>query len=207
MGWLSKLFSATNPVEDELRRRYTPLHAGLMRISEAKAREDISDLIAQIKAEARAEGIDQDPANLGDALLAKESSDQTIASILKVKRAQGVRDADIRWWWNMHYLERGMLFKTDELYRITLFLLLQKKSLSEEEAVTEIRRHNPRYGPPESRQGDSADDAPLPFELTDRINCYLERRSQTDSVNFKRDIESASSLNALIRAEIRQGKL
>jgi len=47
----------------------------------------------------------------------------------------------------------------------------------------------------------------LPFELKDRINIYTQKRSQTDPEKFKNEIAESSSFNALIRKEIRNGKV
>ena len=61
----------------------------------------------------------------------------------------------------------------------------------------------------ESRQrmGLTDEDKPLPFELKDRVNKYIERRTREGAESYKRDINRSSSFNALVRQEIRAGRL
>jgi len=48
---------------------------------------------------------------------------------------------------------------------------------------------------------------PLPFELKDRINIYIEKRAKSDPEKYKKDIESSSTFNALVRKEIQGGHI
>ena len=207
MGWLSRVFGGSQNMEDRVREEYTGLWGATMGLSDDDARAAVDQMLAQVKAEAQAEGEDQLPNNFGDVLLAREASDEATRCTLAQKRAEGARDVDIRWWWNMHYLERGALLKTDEQYRMVLYLSAKERGLGANEAANEVWRYHPCLGDSGLRKNCSADDAPLPCELKDRINAYVERRSTAGLEDFKREIEAATSFNALVRAEIRKGKL
>ena len=53
--------------------------------------------------------------------------------MLAKKRAEGVRDEDIRWWWSMHDLERRMMIKVDDISRLALYIKLREtEGLTEE---------------------------------------------------------------------------
>ena len=59
------------------------------------------------------------PKNYGEYLLKNESKDAWINDFLAKKRAEGVRDEDIRWLWNMNNLEREALAEWGQ-YNITV---------------------------------------------------------------------------------------
>lgn len=162
-----------------------------------------SELIELVKAEAQSSGVDRLPQNFGDVLLESESQKPEIARMLQAKRSQGVRDHDIRWWWNLHFLERGLMLKVDESLRMSMFKSLLDKQETAEAAAKKVKQFHPIFG---DLEGDSAD-GPLPFELKDRINRYIENRSRTDPAAYKTEIEALSSFNALVRNEILNGRL
>ena len=70
-----------------------------------------------------------------------------------------------------------------------------------------VCKFHPIYGDSNDNSQSSGDDRPLPFELKDRINIYIEKRAGKGSEEYKREMESSSSFNALIRKEMRAGKL
>lgn len=55
-------------------------------------------------------------------------------------------------------------------------------------------------------KGIKGDDRPLPYELKKRVNEYIGKR-MSDPIEYKRNIETSSSFNALIRKEIKSGNL
>jgi hypothetical protein len=63
------------------------------------------------------------------------------------------------------------------------------------------------YGDPADTSHRSGDDRPLPYELKDRINRYIEKRRLHDPEAYKQDIQISSSFNALVRKEIRANNL
>jgi hypothetical protein len=207
MGLLSNIFGSSS-VEGRLEATYAPILQATMGVSVREAKRLCRDLIAQAKAEARAEGTDDLPADLGDQLLKRErASNAEAVAMLSKKRAEGVRDEDIRRWWNMHDLERRLMLKNDDTSRMGVFLWALDQGLSKEAAADKVRRTFPMFGDPADESHSAGDDRPLPDELKDRINRYVERRQKSDADQFKRDVEESSSFNALVRAEVRSGNL
>jgi len=140
--------------------------------------------------------------------LEKESDDEKIRSVLEKKRKEGVRDQDIRWWFNMHDLERRILLKVDDVNRHSLFTKLRREDgLIEDEAAKRVRKSYPIFGDPDDTTHTSGEDRPLPYELKDRINRYVAKRMRTDPETFKKQMEESSSFNALIREEVKRGNI
>jgi len=133
--------------------------------------------------------------------------------MLKKKRDEGVRDEDIRWWWNMNDIERRMMLKNDEISRLALFMKERESNstiteeLSIKKAGNEVRKFHPIYGNPKNTTHAKGNDRPLPAELKDRINIYVEKRFKSNPEKYKKDIESSSTFNALIRKEIKANNL
>ena len=148
------------------------------------------------------------PPNAGDKILEKEKADENTHKVLEKKRREGVRDEDIRWWWNLDNLEKMMMLKVDEFHRMALHIKCrQEDGLSVERAAEQVRKHHPIFGDPEDTTHTQGDDRPLPEELKDRINIYVEKRFANDSEIFKKEVEQSSTFNALVRKEIRVGKI
>lgn len=147
------------------------------------------------------------PPNAGDKILEKEKDDEKTHQVLEKKRREGVRDDDIRKWWNLDDVERMMMLKVDELYRMALHIKCREDGLSVEEAAEQVRKRNPIFGNPEDTTHTQGDDRPLPEELKDRINIYVKNRSKDDPEKFKKEIKQSTTFNALIRKEISAGKI
>ncbi|MDQ3089790.1 MAG: hypothetical protein M3Q24_01380 [bacterium] len=143
------------------------------------------------------------PANAGDIFLEKESHDEKIHVMLERKRAEGVKDKDIRWWWNLNGVERMLMLKTDEFNRLTLYLSLLESGVAEKEALSTVGKRHPVYGNPLNTSLD-VEDRPLPEELKDRVNIYINKQF-INNPNFNQDVDKCSSFNALVRTEIRNG--
>jgi len=153
------------------------------------------------------EGTSNLPLNYGDIRLEKESTNEGIKSILTKLRKKGVRNEDIRWWWNMNDIERRIIAVVDENSRLAMFTQSVEEGMTGEEAAKKVRKHHPIYGDPYDTTHTIGNDRPLPIELKDRINIYVERRSQTDLEQFKKYIEKSPTFNALVREEIEKGNI
>lgn len=200
------LFSKSN-IEKQLEKLYVTIFQS-EGISTAEAKSTVRRLLKEAKEEAKREGFLNSPQNLGDILLEKETTDEKYKSMLAKLRSEGVRDEDIRFWWNMHDLERRMMQKADFMDRFALFLKFREEDmLTEEQAGKRVGESFPIFGDPDDTTLSTGEDRPLPYELKDRINIYVEKRSQTDPKQFKREIEVSSSFNALVRKEIKKGNI
>jgi len=183
VGIFSRLFGTSSDIERQLEDMYVPMFQETRGMSLSQAKSTFRDLLEKAKKDIREEGISDLPENLGDVLIQKESTDERARSFLDKRRKEGIRYEDIRWWWNMHNLERGMIFQVDALDRLAFFI-----KLTEEDGMT-------------------GEDRPLMPELRDRVNTYVMKKNQADREKFKKEIEESSTFNALIRQEIKKGNI
>ncbi|MBU2621269.1 MAG: hypothetical protein KKD92_03005 [Proteobacteria bacterium] len=168
------------------------------------------DLFQSLYQAAKSASAEQDPLppRYGDILLRREQIDPNVQLILANRRAEGVRDADIRWWWNLPDLDRHLIQKVDEMFRIAAFTkFTEEDGMTSEDAGKMISKHYPIFGDPSATSTTSGDDRPLPVELKDRISAYMMRRSQEDLAQLQAGINAASSVNAFVRSEIRRERL
>ena len=87
---------------------------------------------------------------LATILLEREQTDEEVRAAFAPKRAEGVTDEDIAFWWNMHDLERRLICKVDEMNRILLFeKLVHGTGVAEPEAARMVAKRFPIYGDPE----------------------------------------------------------
>lgn len=205
MGFFSKLFGTETSEVRRLRECYVPvLQKFGFTMTEANSWFD--DMLQQITMDCRNSGADQMPPNFGDYLLEHESSDPQIGKKLRAKRSDGVRDSDIRWWWNMSVVERGLLMKMDEVAHTALFLQKKEEEKTAEEAAKILWKFHPQFGDPEQGEEVSQEDRPIPFELKKRVAAFTEERMARDAAQFAKEIESCSSFNALVRSAIAKGQ-
>jgi hypothetical protein len=207
MGLFSNIFRLSSTIEKQLEEIYVPIFKGMgMLLSQAEA--NFHELLKLAKKESQKEGTSSLPQNYGDILLEKESTDDKIKVMLAKKRKEGVRNEDLKWWWNMHDLERRMMLKVSEWTALALFIKLREEDgLNEREAGKIVMKSHPMFGDPDDTTHTTGEDRPLPYELNNRIDIYINKMSQTDPEQFKRDIKEASTLNALIRKEIKKGNI
>jgi hypothetical protein len=194
--------------EERLEPQYVSFFTESMGMPEELARDLFKAIAADQKEAARREGTDRLPESFGDILLEREKADERVRDAFAPKRAEGVTDEDIAFWWNMHDLERRMICKIDEMNRILLFeAFVADKGVVEKEAARLVAKRCPIYGDPEHLVLEADDDRPLPFELKPRVNRYLLERSEADPDGLRRDSEASTSLNALLRKAVRRSEL
>lgn len=218
MGLFS--FPKYNQIEKALLEQYTNM-ISMTGIPLPKARKMAEDMLNQTIEESKKTGSYYLPQNMGDIILGDAKSDnpviekiaESLRQKLPEKKAEGVRDEDIRWWWNLNDIERRMMLAHDNVTRIALYAAeidkhkKQSQEKAAENAAATIKKFFPMYSDPEDTTHTSGDDRPLPYELKDRINIYTEKRARADLEKYKREIEKASSFNALVRKEIKAGNL
>ncbi len=173
-------------------------------MSDSEATETVEELMRIAKENIIKKGEDSLPKNFAELIL---SGDTRFKKDLKKIKKEGVRDEDIRWWWNLDPLEREMMRMSDFYNKLTLYTSLLREGKSIEETFPIISKYHPRFEQEKGTQFGSDEDAPLPEELKDRINIYIQKRFMNDNEQYKKELEESSSFNALIRKEIREGKL
>jgi len=213
-------FSKYNDVEKALLDQYSQMMS-MMGMSSAEAKKMAGDMLDQAIEESKKEGTYYLPQNLGDMIFGDAGSDnptikkiaESIRQKLPKKKAEGVKDEDVRWWWNLNDIERRIMLKQDDIARMTLFMAeLEKSNESSKEkaadkAAAKVRKFHPTYGDPDDTTHTTGDDRPLPYELKDRVNIYIEKRARENSEKYKSEIEQSSTFNALLRKEIKAGNL
>ncbi|MFA6428697.1 MAG: hypothetical protein WCW02_04140 [Candidatus Buchananbacteria bacterium] len=193
------LFSS--PTERQLEKHYIEMFINTVGLPPTEATKTVKDIIAKAKQIIKQTGEDKFPADIAERII----SDPKMGPAYERRIKEGVRDEDIRWWWNLQPLERHVMLQVDELHRMALFIEKMKEGKSAEEAAAIGRKYHPMFGDTNDTTHTSGDDRPLPEELKDRINIYIEKRGKTEE--FKQDIEKSTTLNALIRKEIKAGNL
>lgn len=159
------------------------------------------------------------PNNFGEIILGKAESTSTFVKKLgemhrqelPKKRAEGVRDEDILWWWNINEVEREAMDLFDNTSRMATFIHVirtesfESKEELYKEASKRVRKTFPMFGDPADTEHTEGDDRPLPYELKDRVNIYTGKRMMSDPESYKKEIESSTTINAHIRKAIQEG--
>jgi len=70
-----------------------------------------------------------------------------------------------------------------------------------------MRKRYPLFGDPDDTSQSTGEDRPLPYELKNRINIFVQKRLQKDPETFKNEIEGSSTFNALVREEVKKGNV
>ena len=219
------LFNNYNEIEKRLLEQYSQMFS-MMGMPDAK--KIAKDMLNRSIEQSRKAGTYVLPSNFGDIILKEEKAEEPkiekVAEIyrrvLPQKINEGARAGDIKWWWNLNDVERHMMLNIDDLHKGTLFLHTIKNSEIDnrekagEEASRTVWQFHPIYTsgdpnikPQKAPSGIKREDFPLPIELKDRINRYIEKRAKTDPEEYKKNIESSFTFNALIRKEIKNGNL
>jgi hypothetical protein len=192
-------FTRESPLERELVQQYT---ATFEACGIPEANRTAKDLLSLAKKQARS---DPDfPPNLGHLLLEREVTDNSTRQMLAPKRADGVTDADIKWWWGLDKIERRMLIVVDDWFRMAAFKKYRAEGMSAEQASSRLRKSFPIFGDPQDTKNVKGDDRPLPFELKERINQWASRNKSVETFS---ELQRATSMNVLVRSEIKAGRL
>jgi hypothetical protein len=168
---------------------------------ESLSRKEIKEAIAQCILESKQEGTDNLPDNFGDFLIEQaKGNNEKYLKIVNNAILGGANDEDIRQWWNLNDLERRMMLWEDRIHRITAFLSLKdSKGLSDQEAISQIRKTYALYGDPTDESNMQGVDRPLPNELHNTINQLIKELDVRQLVNF-------NSMNAFLRSELDRKK-
>ena len=145
-----ELFDSTrdSDLERRLLSEYTDTLSSIG-VPPGQALRQARGMLAVCIAEAKADETYDLPLIFGDIILGEASppNDKVaqlagmIAENLPRKRAEGVRDADMRWWWNLHDVERRLLEKMDESHKLASYMDEVKAGESESEAGAGVRKY------------------------------------------------------------------
>ena len=163
--------------------------------------------VEKAKEESRRAGTQRLPEKAGDALLQNETTNAMIARELHRKRLEGVTDEDIRWYGNVRDLERRA---TEQMYQAIMYSAWKSAlegGRDATEAAVYTRKFQAYWGDPDDVRVTSGEDQPLPIELMKRVNAWFEEQMRVNPEELRLRLERSSSYNAVIRAEIRAGRL
>ena len=137
------LFNNYNKIEKGLLEMYSQMFTAM---GMPDARKIAKSLLDQAIGKSKKEGTYNVPSNFGDIILKKqtigdpvvEKMAEIIQKTLPRKRNEGVRDEDIRWWWNLNDVERNIMLAVDEMNRMALFINeIENSSESSKEKTAE----------------------------------------------------------------------
>jgi len=217
-GGLMGLFKSQ--IEKELERIYVPMLTAVSP-NRGEAKKRFNQILEEAKIKCKEYGITENR-NWSENLIKLMNSTNTQINIedkffkdrvdyykkyIDVRKKEGVIESDIRSWWDLHYLERAFIQELDNSFRLVAALINREKGLSGEESAKLIRRIFITYGDPNDTSHAIGDNRPLPYELKDRINKYIEKRTRENPTAFKNEIQNYETYNALIRAEIKKGNI
>lgn len=222
-------FLKYNSTERALLNHYSQIFSMQLGISSGESKKFAKDVLDSAIVESKEDDTHHLPQNLGDIILGDAVSDdpavKKLSECIKQKlptiKKEGVRDEDVRWWWNMSNVERLMPVECEFVYRMKFTSLEIMKEVGLVVAFENIKKNLPIYEEAIHNIGTiqhddnqlpdymqvTGDDKPLPRELTNRINIYIEKRIMSNIEKYENDIQQSSSFNALIRREIKAGNL
>ena len=98
-------------VEKELEETYVTLLQTVLlpSVPPSEVKSLVNEMLNQAKDESHRDGTSNLPRDFGEVLLQKEASDKNTQLFLAKRKSEGVKDADIKWWWGMSDLERRMM--------------------------------------------------------------------------------------------------
>ena len=142
---------------------------------------------------------------MGDFFLEEHSASEPIGKMICKLRSEGVRDADIKGWWNQHDLERYAMIVMDEWFRSVFFFKEQDRLGDVDKASISLRRTFVMFGVSEKPEW-APEDQLLPHELRGRVNDYIAQVTASHD-SLKDRASGFSTINAYVRSEIRAGNL
>lgn len=214
MGIFDFFKTSYSSLEQQILDLYTKIHES-MGLPHSEARKATKQLLDKCIEEAKQEGSYDLPGGLGEIILETVSVEdpkvkkiaQIIRQKLPIKRTEGVKDKDIRWWWNLNDIERRMMVAVDDVNKLMVFSHERQNGVSEQETAKKVRKYHAIYGDPKDTTHATGDDRPLPYELKERVNIYIEKRAKSNIDTYKKEIKESSTFNALIRKEIKAGNI
>lgn len=199
--------SKKDTLRQKLQKQFIPFLIDNCNIDHLEAKQMVDNMFDGLIEESEIELHERIPPDFGDTLLKEEKTDASIKTMLDRMRSEGVNNNDIRWLWNMPVDERLMLIITDNFFKSHLYIRYREQGFTKQAAKIKLHKRFPYYGELDSDATLSGDDRPLPWELKNRINTYGINRNKDDNDQYEKDMDASSSFNALVRKEIKKGKI
>jgi hypothetical protein len=131
------------------------------------------------------------------------------STYVKIRRASGVTDDDFRAWLNLSDKERELTVKMHLTARMTFYLAHKERGFSEEEAVAFCLRTYVNFRDTEVDEDGRliGEDRPLFWEYEPRVMHWIRLQGMYHGGGPISDLGGLSSMNALVRQEMRSGRL
>lgn len=207
--------------EQKLVENFTCVYINYMHMSHDEAKKNAIDLLEYAKNAAKGYGTLDLPENLGDMIANKVvPQNHEVAKTIYFKtlnrfprlKIEGVKYKDIQWWWNLKSIERLMIMKNDENVKFAAFITNSQELSAPTDkdifdlAMNKVNKTFAKYGYDSTT--DFTQDDPLPFELKDRVDIYMEKLATNgDLYSLKNKMQNYSSFNAFVRSEIKAGNI
>lgn len=187
-------------MEKELLDQYT---AALTPKFGSSAREVAEEWLTEVTRESESLGSVHLTAQ---AYLSMVAESPELVARLEAKKKDGATEDDIRWLWDLPDVERRMIEKDDQHTILAFILEKEDQGLSKKQAIQELRKSMPMWGDPTDTTHTRGDDRLLPYELKRRVAAWMERYYANPQA-FDTKLASFSTFNAMIRSEIRAGRI
>ena len=176
MGLLRSLMVSN--LDRRLENIYVQIYQGMIGMSPSEARAQFHRQLEWAKREIDRGGEYVAPEWFGSRLINNRRRDPKIGAYLTKLAAEGVRDRDVIWFWDMHNLDRVMMMFMFTLCVGACWNSHSENGLSPEQAGFETRKIHPLYGNPDDTSIAGGEDRPVPVELKDRVDIYIEKRAK-----------------------------
>ncbi len=156
-------------------------------------------ILEEAKAIVSAEG---EPA--GSSNTAMVSGDPDSSSDPSSAAWDGVTEEEARWYRELPPLAKAVMQRFDEEVRNYMGHVVSVRNLSIDDLELDLSQCLPSFG---SASAGGGVDGPLPWELRRRVMTFLDRlgRDELEWADWRARTRRASSMNAVIREEIRAG--
>jgi len=172
--------------------------------TEEAVKANITNIMESINNEANQMGINPyHSLNMGDAIyaLAKQGN-LDYQNMLHFAKADAAKDDDIKFWWNLNYMQRRLIIWTDSILFEEWQIFVIQSGKTPDQARNIVLCTSPYFSNYNAAFDMNDLDRPLPYELKERVDIYLEKYG-VHNANVAAD--GYSSFNAYVREQIRKG--
>lgn len=215
------IFKGYKKSERVLLTLYTQIKKESLGFNDSEARKMAQEMLDCAISSSKEAGTYDLPSNFGDIIVNNTKTNDPfitkLAEEIRIKmsilKMDGVTDEDIRFWWNLSDVERFLVKEDDNRSKMLNFIINIKnssepsKELAAEKAAKKVKKLFPVYEDTSDQVEPQDDNRPLPIELKNRINNYIEKRLRIDSEKYREELFISTSCNAFFRKEIKAGRI
>ncbi|MCE1248581.1 MAG: hypothetical protein LWY06_18235 [Firmicutes bacterium] len=204
MGFLSKLMGQDKKEAEALKAKFEKVLINMdynHHEAAEKAREIINEAI-----KAQQESTKKLNPGIGDKIV-KGSGFADAAQIREWLYKESVRNEDIVNWWSLPELEKWTIIKFDEFQIEYAREKLLQKGTQPERVDESLVKLFPIFDFIEEIADSTFPNRALPHELRMRVEVWMQKAKDQGKYEFHRMTRNFTSMNALIRSEITNGRI